>query len=570
MDRSSREVHEVKCAPSQSLGEIERDVADRTWAEERTALLLEAATVLLATDEPDAMLRSLFAKIGPHLNLDTYFNYMVNESRTALKLASCIGIPDDVARSIENLAFGQAICGTVAQHRQAIVATFIQQSDDPKAQLVKGFGIRAYACNPLMAGEQLLGTLSFASRSRDRFSEPELEFLQTICRYVSSAYERLRLIKQLQDADRRKDEFLATLAHELRNPLAPLSNGLHLLKLAGDDPELIEESRGMMERQIGQMVRLIDDLLDLSRISRGKVVLRKERAELMAIVRQAIETARPVIEQRDQELTLSLSGRVIFVDADVTRLSQVFANLLNNAAKYTDRGGRIRLSVDSDGNEAVVRVRDNGIGIPAEMLPRVFEMFTQVDQSLEKAQGGLGIGLSLVKGLVELHGGAVEASSAGRGAGSEFTVRIPALAATEPAPRATSNSDVGATSAKSRILVVDDNRDAAISLAMMLKVMGNDTQLAHDGVEAVEVATNFRPDVVVLDIGMPRMNGYDACRRIREQDWGSSALMIALTGWGQEEDKRRSEEAGFDAHLVKPANLAALRELICAKAPAAR
>jgi PAS domain S-box-containing protein len=529
-------------------------------SEERLRLLWEAAAVLLTTDEPDAMLRSLFSKIAPHLGLDTYFNFMVNESGNGLKLASCIGVAEETARTFENLAFGQAICGTVAMVRKPLTATYIQQSADPKAQLVKSLGIRAYACNPLMAGDELLGTLSFASRSRDSFDAEELDFLQTICQYVTAAYERLRLIGQLRNADRRKDEFLATLAHELRNPLAPIRNGLQILRLGGASGEMADDARNMMERQLNQMVRLIDDLLDLSRISRGKIELRKDRVELAKVVQQAVETSRPVIEQADHELLIDAPAGPIYVDADVTRLAQVFSNLLNNAAKYTERGGRIHLSVQRRGAEALVSVKDNGLGIPAHMLPKVFDMFTQVDRNLERAQGGLGIGLSIVKRLVEMHGGSVEAKSDGHGMGSEFVVRLPVvLSVAQPSD---ADEPAGGAAARRRVLVVDDNRDAAMSLAMMLKLMGSEVKTAHDGMEALDVAAVFRPDLVLLDIGMPRLNGHETARRIREQPWAKNVVLVALTGWGQEEDRRRSEEAGFDSHMVKPIEPRALEKLL--------
>jgi signal transduction histidine kinase len=533
---------------------------------ERLHLLAEAAQVLLQADDPNAMLRNLFAKIGPHLGLDTYFNFMVNEAGDALRLASCTGIPEATARSITRLEFGQAICGTVAEQHQPLVATFIQQSDDPKAQLVKSFGIRAYVCNPLLAGDHLLGTLSFASRSRDQFGATELQFLQTICRYVTVAYERIRLIQQLREAHRRKDEFLATLAHELRNPLAPIRNALELLRRAdGNDNghETGQQARSMMERQVQRMVRLIDDLLEISRISRGKVQLRKERVELAAVVQSAAEAARPCIEAQGHELTVTLPPEPVYLDADPTRLEQVFANLLDNAAKYTEKGGHVWLTAERQGDEVVVSVRDTGIGIPAEHLPRIFEMFSQVASALERSHGGLGIGLALVKGLVEMHGGFVEARSGGVGKGSEFTVTLPVVEAPVwSAPEPSGNGHPARFRSKYRILVVDDNRDAADSLAMMLTMMGHEIQKAYDGLAAVQAAAASRPDVVLLDIGLPKMNGYEAARYIREQPWGGHMIVIAVTGWGQEEDRRRALEAGCDHHLTKPVDPAALEKLL--------
>ncbi len=411
-----------------------RDITSRKRAEEtlrmqseRLRLLWEAASMLLTTEEPDVMMGTLFARIAPHFGLDAYVNFMVNEAGDALRLESCTGIPEEEVRKITRMEFGEAVSGDVALHRQSIVATHIQQSDDPKVQLVKGFGIRAYACNPLMAEDRLLGTLSFASRRKDQFDADELEFLETICHYITVAYERARLIRELQETDRRKDEFLATLAHELRNPLAPIRNALHIMRLTGSDGAAIERARLMMERQLGQLVRLIDDLLDVSRITRGKLELRKERIELSDVINNAIDTARPLIEASGHELTVTSTPQPVYLDADPVRLAQVFSNLLNNAAKYTDRGGRIWLTATHREKEVTVTVRDTGVGIPAEALPSIFDMFTQVDQSLEKSQGGLGIGLTLVKRLVEMHGGTVEVRSEGEGKGAEFTARLPTV-----------------------------------------------------------------------------------------------------------------------------------------------
>jgi len=373
--------------------------------------------------------------------------------------------------------------------------------------------------------------------------------------------ERERLVANLREQDQRKNEFLATLAHELRNPLAPIRNGLQIMRLAKGDPEATEQVRSMMERQLGQMVHLIDDLLDLSRISRGKIDLRKERIELAEAIQQAIEASQPAIEQADHELSIELAPGPIHVDADLTRLTQVFSNLLNNAAKYTERGGRIRLTVQHLGAEAVVSVQDNGIGIPSDMLAHVFEMFTQVDRHLERSQGGLGVGLSIVQRLVQMHGGSVEARSDGHGRGSEFVVRLP-VASSSAGDERSSPADPVHSTARRRILVVDDNVDAAETLAMMLTMTGNETLTAHDGLEALDVAAAFRPDVMLLDIGMPKLNGYEVCRRLRKESWGKDMVVIALTGWGQEEDKLRSLEARIDAHLVKPVLPAALEELL--------
>ena len=373
--------------------------------------------------------------------------------------------------------------------------------------------------------------------------------------------ERDQLVARLQEQDERKNEFLATLAHELRNPLAPIRNGLQVMRLTPGDPEATERIRSMMERQLGQMVHLIDDLLDLSRISRGKIDLRKKRIELAGVIAQAIETSRPSIDLSGHELSVELPASPIYVDADLTRLTQVFSNLLNNAAKFTNHGGRLRVAVRLMGAEAVVSVTDNGIGIPTSMLQQVFEMFTQVESNLERSQGGLGIGLSIVQRLVQMHSGSIEARSDGPGSGSEFVVRLPvalSLIGNQPVDEA----NLTRPTTGSRILVADDNVDSAEILAMLLALQGYDAKTTHDGAAALDMAATFRPDVILLDIGMPKLNGYDVCRRIRQQSWGKSITVIAMTGWGQEDDRRKSQVAGFDFHLVKPVDLDVLFKLL--------
>ncbi len=380
--------------------------------------------------------------------------------------------------------------------------------------------------------------------------------------------QRKLVEEALREADRKKDEFLATLAHELRNPLAPLRNGLEVMKLPSADVETVAQVRAMMERQLAQMVRLIDDLLDLSRISRGKITLRRESVRVADVVEQAVETSWPGIEEAGHHLELRVPREPIHVNADPVRLAQVFANLLNNAAKFTPRGGHIALSVEPAEHEVVVSVRDDGVGISSDMLPRIFGMFTQVEREADLSQGGLGIGLSLVRGLVEMHGGTVEAHSGGLGTGSEFIVRLPA-APSAGAARA-GDAPGARQGVRRRILVVDDNRDAAASLAMLLRMEGNDTRTAHDGLEALESAEEFRPDIVLLDLGMPRLNGYDAARRIREQTWGGRMILVAVTGWGESDDRVRSREAGFDHHLVKPVEPRALLDMLADLQPPAR
>ena len=373
--------------------------------------------------------------------------------------------------------------------------------------------------------------------------------------------EREQLVGQLRASDRRKDEFLATLAHELRNPLAPMRNGLQLIRMLGESSK-VEQVRSMMDRQLTQLVRLVDDLLDISRLASGKLELRRERVAVKVVIDAAVETSRLAIERAGHELVVLQVDESILVDGDVTRLAQVVSNLLNNSAKYTHRGGHIKLAVRREGDTAVLSVRDDGIGIPPAMLVKVFELFTQVDRTLEKTTGGLGIGLSLVRGLVEMHGGTVEARSEGEGQGSEFLVRLPLATPAGGSDRAGALAEESVPSARRRVLVVDDNADAVESLAELLELLGNEVRTASDGEAGVRAAEDFRPEVVFMDIAMPKLNGYAAARRIREQPWGKSMTLIALTGWGNQDDRRKTAEAGFDHHLIKPVEYAALTKLL--------
>jgi PAS domain S-box-containing protein len=368
------------------------------------------------------------------------------------------------------------------------------------------------------------------------------------------------LVAQLQQADRRKDEFLALLAHELRGPLAPLRSTLEIIKRTGDTGNGVDETVDTMDRQLGQLVRLVDDLLDVSRITHNKLALSKERVDLARIIGHAVEASLPLAESLGHQLKVTLPSGPIYLEADPARLAQVFGNLLNNACKYTPPGGRISVTAEQAGSEVLVKVNDTGVGIPSDRLTSVFEMFTQIEQSGEGSLGGLGLGLTLVKRLVEMHDGSVSAHSEGPGRGSEFVVRLPVMSAPLPGNGVVPESVPAAK--PRRILVVDDNTDAAASLAMLLKISGNEAHTANEGLEAIEVAEAFRPDVVLLDIGMPNLDGLEVCRRIRAQPWGRDMLMIALTGWGQEEDRRKSKDVGFDHHLVKPVDFPTLVRLL--------
>jgi len=383
---------------------------------------------------------------------------------------------------------------------------------------------------------------------------------------IEDVTERKNAEEDLREADRRKDEFLATLAHELRNPLAPIRNSLHIFRLAGVQDPTVVRMADMMERQVGHMVRMVDDLLEVSRISRGKIELRKQRVELAEVLANAVETSMPLIEAAGHRLTVEMSEMPLAVDADPLRLAQVFANLLNNSAKYTPKGGEISVRVQHEGAQAVIRVKDNGEGIPAPMLGRVFNMFTQVNTGM-RAQGGLGIGLTLARTLLHLHGGTIEGKSEGSGQGSEFVVRLPLAAAEVAVNEAPEAVAMPVASGMRRVLVVDDNEDAADSLGMLLRFLGAEVSVVHDGRSALAALKTFRPSVVLLDLGMPGMNGLEIARRVREDPEARGVILVAVTGWGQREDRRRTTEAGFDYHLIKPADVATLQSILSNQEP---
>jgi PAS domain S-box-containing protein len=379
--------------------------------------------------------------------------------------------------------------------------------------------------------------------------------------------DRKRAEDALKQADRSKNEFLATLAHELRNPLAPIRAAVKILQLKTQPTADSQSALDVIDRQTRQMTRLIDDLLDIARITSNKLELRKELIELTEVINAAVETSRPIIDQRGHELIVALPHEPIILDADLVRLAQVISNLLNNAAKYTERGGRIWLSAQQADGSAVVKVADTGIGIAPEALPQIFDMFTQADRVAPATPGGLGIGLTLVKRLVELHGGSITARSDGLGKGSEFEVRLPVRANVGTRKNKERGILPTLVPAATRILVVDDNRDCADSLGLLLQLLGNEVRIVHDGPAAIEAAREFNPRVVLLDIGLPSLSGYEAARKIREQPAAEKAILIAITGWGQEIDRQRSKDAGFDHHLVKPVDPDALATLLSSLNP---
>ena len=452
---------------------------------------------------------------------------------------SCFFTPEDVAS-------GQP------QKELKTAADTGRASDD--RWLVRKDGARLWCNGVTTALRDEEGRLrGFAKVLRDRTEWKRLE---------DALHQRA---EQLAQEARQKDEFLAVLAHELRNPLAPVRNALQVIRLGSHDPALVEQMRAMAERQVGYMTRLVDDLLDLSRISRGLIRLVKEPLDVAQPVQQAVEGVQPLVRERGLTLSVSLPPQPVHVEADPTRLQQVVGNLLSNAARYTDPGGHVLLTARQEGSDLVLRVKDTGIGIAPEMLPRIFDLFVQAERRLDRSHGGLGIGLTLVRRLVDLHGGSVTAHSEGPGRGSEFVVRLPALTAEQQRELLRQPPEAqrpAAPAAPRRILVVDDNVDAAESLAVMLRLEGHEVRVACDGPAALAAAQAEAPEMVVLDLGMPGMDGFEVARRLRSQPGVDGVLLVALTGWAQEEDRRRCYEAGFDGHLPKPLEWDALRQFL--------
>jgi len=458
-------------------------------------------------------------------------------------------------------------CGLAAKRRERVACENLEA--DPawrgteELRVMLDDGIRAFQSSPLVSRDgRLLGVLNTHFISPHKLVDREPRHLDLLARMAADFMERAEAEDALKNADRTKDEFLAMLAHELRNPLAPILNAVQVLRRSGGLDETVRSMTEMLDRQAGQLVRLVDDLVDVNRITRGKIELVKTPVELSAVVRQAVEAAQPVLLEKDQMLEVSIPSAPIYLNADLARLTQVVGNILSNASKFTANGGQISLTVEPERDrEVVIRVRDAGIGIPREQLPRIFDMFMQGDTSLERSISGLGIGLTLVKTLVEMHDGSVQAYSEGKGKGSEFIVHLPTVEV-DAMPVAARVSAAPPSRISRRVLVVDDNEDGAASLARVLSLSGHATETAYDGEHAIEMAERFRPDVVLLDIGLPKLNGYEACRRIRQQPWGKEMTIVAVTGWGAETYRQRSREAGFDTHVVKPVDMETLMKLL--------
>jgi PAS domain S-box-containing protein len=556
-----------------AASKIARDITARKRAARRLAVQNGISRTLADSASLAEAAEGILRLICEQLDWDVGELWYLDERGTRLRHLELYHKPDVLDARFEAASRGRTfergvgLPGRIwAEGRAICIPDVTRDNNSPRARVAIADGLRGAFGFPIRLYESVLGVIVFFSREVREPDAELVEMMTAVGSQVGQFAERQRAQAALRDADRRKDEFLAMLAHELRNPLAPIRNAVQIVRAKAPREPDLQWATDVVERQIHQMTRLVDDLLDVSRITRGKIVLRRELVDLAAVIGSAVEASRPLVEKWGHKLTVTLPPEPIPLEADATRLAQVFLNLVNNAAKYTDPGGRIAITAERHGQHVAVVVRDSGIGIPADSLRTIFEMFAQVERSIERSEGGLGIGLTLVRRLVEMHGGTVEARSAGAGQGSEFEVRLPLAAAR--VDRASPGLAPGDTQprrvAARRILIVDDNQDAADSLGLLLRMSGNDVETAHDGVAAVESATAFRPDIVLMDIGLPRLNGYEAAQRIRQQQGGRNIILVAVTGWGQEEDRRRCLEAGFDHHMTKPVEYEALQRLLAA------
>lgn len=550
-----------------------RDVTRRKQAEADTLFLLDLGEGIRFAADADELLWAVAVALGEHLKASRCGFVEIDLGRERLTVQrdyhphvpSLVGVYPLSAFSPEMLE--------VARTGQIIVIGDTE-SDERTARDARGYqqqGGHSLVVTPLLRDGNLVSAFVVASNEPHEWSEREITLVNIVAERTWLAVEKLRLDTTLResdaalrDADRRKDEFLATLAHELRNPLSLIRNVITLQNTPGAPGPDPHWGQDIIERQVNYLTRLTDDLFDVSRITRDKLILQKEPVVLAEVIRAAVESSRPLIDQREHELTITMSQRSIYVEADRVRLTQVFMNLLNNAAKYTPNQGHIWLNVEQAGDTVVVRIKDTGIGVAPENLPHLFELFYQVDRSFTRAEGGLGLGLTLVHRLVEMHGGRVEVRSDGVNRGSEFIVHLPVLPEQPVSEHYDSERGNGASALRHcrRILVADDFPQSAEILARLLRQDGNEVQIAQDGIEAVEAAAEFRPHVAVLDLAMPKLNGYEAARLIREQPWGKRIYLIALSGWGHHMDRQRTKEAGFDEHLTKPAKYETLAEVL--------
>jgi two-component system CheB/CheR fusion protein len=539
--------------------------ARRRTSEARFKLLSDSASLLLSTDDPQGVVSDLCREVMEHLDCQVFLNFLADAAEEVLHLHASAGVPDAEARALERLDFGTAVSGRVARDRKRVIAEDVQRSSDPATERLRSLGVQAYCCHPLLAGGHLLGTLSFGTKTRASFSAEDVGLMKTVADEVASAMERIqskRVLhdanRRLQEADRRKDEFLALLSHELRNPLSPIQNGLYILDRAAPGGEQATRALQVIRRQVGHLRRIVDDLLDVTRIARGKARLQRERLDLAEVVRRTVDDYRASFAEGGIRLDAHLPDAALWADADATRVAQIVGNLLVNALKFTPRGGAVRLTLAEEGGAAVLRVRDSGAGIAPEILERLFQPFAQADETLDRSRGGLGLGLALVRGLAELHGGSAAGASEGPGRGAEFTVRLPL----QVAPHRPAAVAAPPASQPRRVLIVEDSVDGADSLKEVLELWGHEVSVAHDGPAGIAAARALRPEIVLCDIGLPGMSGYAVASALRADAALAGICLVALTGYASPDDVRRATEAGFDHHLSKPPSFLALGELL--------
>jgi signal transduction histidine kinase/DNA-binding response OmpR family regulator len=565
-----RKVSEAREQRAQELVRLvnEKEQAQAALRESnaRLRLLADVASRLLKGPDGRTLLNSVHHQIVEHLGLEVCLGYLFQEGQGALQLAAHAGIPEGILPRLEVLKPGQGVAGRVATENKRWVLDAGAAANGHAPDAAPELGLAALACYPLLSQGRVLGTLAFGTRTMRAFSDDELSLMQGVCDQVAVALERERLIGALREADRRKDEFLAMLAHELRNPLAPVRHALEVFRMRMWQDDIIQRTIASADRQVAHMTRLVDDLLDVSRITRGKVELKPVLVALSDVVEGAVQACEPIVSQRRHELSVSMPSETVMLNVDPTRMTQVVANLLHNAAKYTPSGGRIQLKAERQGDELLLSVRDNGIGLRPEMLHRVFDLFVQVDPGSDRAQGGLGLGLTLVRSLVEMHGGNVSARSEGLAQGSEFTVRLPVP--TEPPAALALPGMLKAAAATAQklqplhILLVEDNPDIRETLKDLLELHGHRVQEASDGRSAVDLVLSERPQVALVDIGLPELDGYKVAELVRASAGGANTRLVALTGYGHPEDRKRALEAGFDAHLVKPVSSEDLSQVL--------
>jgi PAS domain S-box-containing protein len=559
---------------------INRDITESLKQEEaltksiqRDKILAELTSRLLECEDTQSILQDVCTTAMHHLDFDMFLNYMADPVTNRLRLNTYDGFPEADAAKVRWIDYGQGVCGTVAQKKKRIICEDLQKSHDRKTAFFTLMGLTVYACYPLLSKNKVIGTLGFGSRKKEGVTEDELAFMNVLVNDISIAMSRfifyrrlaeseeraLTLVEELKTADRNKNEFLNSLSHELRNPLATIVAGLSLLEITDEAGR--NEVKDALRSQIGQLCRLVDDLLDLTRMTNNKIKLKIERADIRQLVLSSVKAHRALFDEKGITLETDISAHPLYVDGDSARLMQIIGNLLQNSHKYTDRGGKVSVRVYSQDEKATIVVGDNGIGIEPEFLPHLFEPFKQADLTFDRLNSGLGLGLSIVKGIAQMHGGTVTAASAGLGKGAVFTISLP-LAMRAYKAGAAPKLKINEQPNDLRILLIDDNHYLANIMCSMLELIGYKTAKTYSGIEGIQTAKTFRPDVILCDIGLPGLNGFELARIIRKTEEHSGVCLIALSGFAHPSDKKRAFDAGYDHFIAKPVNIESLRQLL--------